>query len=176
MKRRPVPSARRSSRGGSSWTPDYDETDSDPTPEPEPPPAPKPTTGKTDPDDDDDNTVTLQAEDFDTGKGVKRATTNIGSLDTGDWIKFDDVNFGDGVTKLELRLALPSRAAGKKIEVRVGSQSGSLMGTLTTTGTGDWNVYRSQSTSLREISGVKDLFLVFRGGGGVAVIDSLKFS
>jgi len=166
---------------GSSWTPDYDDEET-PTPDPDPASTPTPTPkppvtggGKTDPGTGGDS-VTLQAEKFDAGKGVKRATTNIGSLDSGDWIKFDDVNFGDGVTQLELRLALPSRAAGKKIEVRVGGVAGSLLGTITTTGTGAWNVYKTQKKVINKVSGVKDLYLVFKGGDGVAVIDSLKFT
>jgi hypothetical protein len=166
---------------GSSWTPDYGDVetpDPTPTPDPAPTPTPKPPAtggGKTDPGTGGDS-VTLQAEKFDSGKGVKRAASNIGSLDSGDWIKFDDVNFGDGVTQLELRLALPGRAAGKKIEVRVGGVTGSLLGTITTTGTGAWNVYKTQKKGINKVSGVKDLYLVFKGGDGVAVIDSLKFT
>ena len=116
------------------------------------------------------------AEDFDAQRGVFKAPNVIGSLDTGDWVKYDNVNFGSGVTHVEMRLALPSRAAGKKIEIRVGGTSGSLLGTLTTTGTGDWDVYKSQSKAIKKLAGVQDLYLVFRGGGGVAVIDSLKFT
>ena len=168
------------SLGGSSWTPDYGVT---PAPEPEPAPAPTPTPTPTPkPPATGGGTgsggagVTLQAEDFDAGKGVQRAPNNIGSLDSGDWVKFDDVNFGTGVTRLDVRLALPSRAAGKKIEVRVGGTSGTLLGTVTTSGTGGWSTYKTQSKAINKVSGVKDLFLVFKGGDGVAVIDSLKFT
>jgi hypothetical protein len=58
----------------------------------------------------------------------------------------------------------------------VGGVTGSLLGTITTTGTGAWNVYKTQKKGINKVSGVKDLYLVFKGGDGVAVIDSLKFT
>jgi uncharacterized protein involved in type VI secretion and phage assembly len=57
-----------------------------------------------------------------------------------------------------------------------GSPTGSLLGTLTTTGTGDWDVFKTEGKSISKVSGVKDLYLVFKGGGGVGVLDSLKFT
>ena len=161
----------------SAWTPDYDDVDPEPTPDPDPAPAPPSGGDKTDPDTGSAGGLTLQAENFDAQKGVFKSATNIGSLDSGDWVRFDDVKFGSsGVTEVELRLALPSRAAGKKIELRVGSAWGSLLGTVTATGTGDWDVFKTQTKSISRTTGTHDLYLVFRGGSGVAVIDSIKFS
>ena len=137
--------------------------------EPAPAPAPAPTpTAK----------VTLQAEDYDAQRGVYRSSTNIGSLDSGDYVRFDDVNFGSaGFTRFTANLALPDRAEGGKIEVRVGGTAGKLLGTLTTDGTGSsWSTFESQSIALSKVTGVQDVYLVFRGRSGVAVLDSVSFA
>jgi hypothetical protein len=173
---------------GSDWIPDLgggEDPAVDPDPAPTPDPDPTPDNGgggtKTDPDPTPTPTptaggLTLQAEQFDGSKGVFKSPTNVGSLDSGDWIRFDDVDFGSGMTEVELRLALPSRAKGKKIELHEGSAWGALLGTVTTTGTGDWDVFGTKKGSIKKTSGVHDLYVVFKGGDGVAVVDSIKFS
>jgi hypothetical protein len=136
-----------------------------PTPEPEPTPAPAPS-----------GSVVVQAEAFDAHRGVFKATTNIGSLDNGDWVRYDDVNFGGGVTRVAAKLAVPSHADGQRIEIRVGGTSGTLLGTLRPDNTGGWATFENQSATIKSVRGVQDLYLVFRGSSGVAVLDSLSFS
>src|SRR5207237_2783724 len=87
-----------------------------PTPSPTPAPVPAPAGG-----------VTVQAEAFSAQKGVFKSATNIGSLDNGDWVRYDHVNFGNGVTKVTALLAVPSHADGQTIEVRVGGLTGTLL-------------------------------------------------
>lgn len=49
-------------------------------------------------------------------------------------------------------------------EIRLGSETGELVGTLTVATTGDWQVYETVSVDLtKKIEGVHDLFLVFNG-------------
>ena len=119
---------------------------------------------------------TLQAEAFDAQKGVAKNASNIGQLNDGDWVRFDDVNFAGGVTRVTAKLAVPSHMAGKSMEFRLGGVSGTLLGTLRTTSTGGWDSFKTQSTSLKNASGVKDLYVVFRGSGAVANLDSLTFA
>lgn len=132
---------------------------------PKPAPAPAPTSG-----------VVLQAENFDAQRGVFKASTNIGSLDNGDWIRFDDVNFGTGVSKVTAKLAVSNASAGQTIELRVGSASGTLLGKIIPGSTGGWNTFKNQSAAISKVTGVKDLYVVFRGRTGVAVLDSLSFA
>jgi parallel beta-helix repeat protein len=133
-----------------------------PTPAPTPAPSAK---------------VTLQAEKFDAHRGVYESATNVGSLDSGDWVRFDDVNFGSaGFTKFAANLTLPDRAEGGRIEVRVGGTAGKLLGTLTTDGTGGWGSFETQSIGISKVTGVQDVYLVFRGRSGVAVLDSVSFA
>jgi hypothetical protein len=137
------------------------------TPAPAPAPTPAPAAK-----------VTLQAEAFDAQSGVFRSSANIGSLDSGDWVRFDDVNFGSaGFTQFTANLALPDRAEGGKIEVRVGGTAGKLLGTLTTDGTGSaWDNFEDQAAGLAKVTGVQDVYLVFRGRSGVAVLNSVSFA
>ena len=142
--------------------------DEEPAPEPpaqEPEPAPQP-----------GDTVVVQAERFNAHRGVFKATTNIGSLDNGDWVRYDDVNFGDGVTRVTAKLAVPSHADGQSIEIRIGGTGGTLLGTLRPNSTGGWSTFKSQTATIKSVKGVQDLYLVFRGRTGVAVLDSLTFS
>jgi hypothetical protein len=138
----------------------------EPTPEPAPKPTPVPSSGD----------VVLQAEAFDAMRGVVKAPTNIGSLNNGDWIRFDDVNFGSGVSRVTAKLTVPSHMAGQVIELRVGGATGTLLGTLRPASTGSWRTFRDQSAAIKSVSGVQDLYVVFRGGGAVAVLDSLSFT
>ena len=142
--------------------------DEEPAPTPEPEPEPEPTPS--------DDTVVVQAEAFDAQRGVFKATTNIGSLDNGDWVRFDDVNFGNGVTRVTAKLAVPSHADGQSIEIRIGGTSGTLLGTLRPDSTGGWATFENQTATIKSVTGVQDLYLVFRGTSGVAVLDSLSFS
>ena len=118
----------------------------------------------------------LQAEAFDAQKGVTKTSTNIGYADNGDWLRFDDVNFGGGVTRVTAKLAVSASAAGQTIEFRVGSPTGTLLGSLTPRSTGGWATFANQSASINKVSGVQDLYVVFRGHSGVAVLDSLTFA
>jgi hypothetical protein len=108
---------------------------------------------------------------------VYQAAANVGSLDNGDWVRFDDVNFGTaGFTKFTANLTLPDRTEGGQIEIRVGGTAGKLLGTLTTDGTGGWSNFETQSTGISKVTGVQDVYLVFRGRSGVAVLDSVSFA
>lgn len=97
----------------------------------------------------------------------------VGSADSGDWIKFSNVDFGAGVTRMTARLA--TTRSGRLIEVRTGSPTGAIAGTLTTTSTGGWNTHTLQSATVA-LSGRHDLYLVFRGGSGVANLDWITFA
>ena len=137
-----------------------------------PPPPPPPSATRS-------ARVAIEAESFDLqgGGGVVKTETNIGSLDDGDWVKYASVDFGAGVTTFTARLALPATAAGRRIEIRTGGPTGTLLGVLTTVATGGWSVFADQRVALTNpTTGVHNLYLVFRGGNGVGVLDSFTFA
>ncbi|MFE9764194.1 carbohydrate-binding protein [Streptomyces sp. NPDC005808] len=112
-----------------------------------------------------------QAEHFTAQSGnqvVAQATAEggkaIGFTDSGDWISFKPYALADA-TRLSARVA--SAGAGGTIEVRAGSTTGTLLGTLTVPVTGAWDAYTDVSANLSgRPAGTTELFLVFRGPTG----------
>jgi parallel beta-helix repeat protein len=144
-----------------------------PTPPPPPPPPPAPVPPGT-----VDARGRIEAESYTDANGtIVRGPTNIGSLDSGEWVKYGPVDFGaGGITKFIARLAVSDTAAGKTMEVRVGSPTGTVIGSLRTTTTGGWSTYADQTATLTAaVTGVQDVYLVFKGGA-VAVLDSFTFA
>lgn len=63
------------------------------------------------------------------------------------------------------------------MEVRLGSTTGTLIGTLTTTSTGGWSPnLQEQSISLENATGVQNIYIVFKGYVGVGSFDWFKFN
>ncbi|GAA4607692.1 hypothetical protein BJY16_006461 [Actinoplanes octamycinicus] len=89
---------------------------------------------------------------------------NIGYLENGDYVKVKGVAFGSGATSFSARVA--SAAAGGRIEVRLGSPTGTLAGTCTVPGTGGWQTWTTVSCPVSGVSGTRDLYLRFTGGSG----------
>jgi hypothetical protein len=89
---------------------------------------------------------------------------NVAYVDNGDYIAFDNVNFGSGASSVALRVA--SQTSGGNIEIRLGSASGTLAGTCAVTSTGGWQSWTTKSCAISTISGVHNLYLKFTGGAG----------
>lgn len=93
---------------------------------------------------------------------VRRGTTNVGYIRNGTWIAFEDCDFENGVSSFTVNAS--SASAGGTIELRLGSSTGTLIGSVALANTGGWNTYASFSTTaLEPVAGVQDLYLVFRG-------------
>ena len=94
----------------------------------------------------------------DSGNGF--AVTDIGN---DSWLKFQNVDFGAGVVAFEARVSASS--GGNTIEVRLGSVTGTLIGTCDLPA-GD-QTWQTLATKLGDtMSGVNDVILVFKGGAG----------
>lgn len=117
----------------------------------------------------------LQAEAFSSMSGVVTMGTVIGFCDDGDWIRFNGVNLGSGCTTLRVRMAVPASNAGRPVEIRLGSPTGRLVGTLTTAATGSWDTYTEQTTTLTGAVDNQTVYCVFKGGGGVGNFDWFRF-
>jgi len=86
------------------------------------------------------------------------------SIENGDYVMLKGVDFGTGARSFEARVA--SATSGGTIELRLGSLTGTLIGTLTVTGTGGWQTWATRTTTISGAEGVKDLYLAFKGGSG----------
>ena len=98
----------------------------------------------------------------DTGGGM-----NVSSISNGDYIKIKDVDFLGGITSFEARVS--SSSSDAKIELRLDSKSGTLLGTCDVSGASSWS---TKACAVTGATGKHDLFLVFTGGGG----DLFKFN
>jgi hypothetical protein len=118
----------------------------------------------------------VEAESYNTQSGVNNYGTGIGALDTGDWACYTNVNFGGGATVFQAHIGVPAEYAGKQIQVRLNSNVGTLLGTLTVQSTGDWGTLTTQSTSITSTSGTQTVCLAFIGGYGAGNLDWIKFT
>jgi hypothetical protein len=95
------------------------------------------------------------------------AGMNVTSISNGDYIKVKNVDFLDGVTTFEARVS--SAASNAKIELRLDSQTGTLLGTCDVAGASSWT---TKTCTVSGGAGKHDLFLRFVGGSG----DLFKFN
>ena len=121
-------------------------------------------------------TWALQAENYSGMSGVVRVNDIIGNCDNGDWVCFNDLDLGPGYRQLVTRVGVPSQYAGQRMEVRLDSTTGSLVGTLTVQATGGWRDFQEQTISLSGASGIHDVYFCFKGGSGVGNFDWFKFA
>ncbi|MCR2807057.1 carbohydrate-binding protein [Paenibacillus soyae] len=100
---------------------------------------------------------------------------NVAFIDNGDFISFQNVDFGSGATSVQLRVA--SNTGGGKIEIRTGGANGALAGTCVVPGTGGWQSWITKTCSISTITGVQHLYLKFTGGvGNLFNVHWYKFS
>jgi len=109
-------------------------------------------------------------------QGSTPTARGFGSDDDGDWIRFNQVDLGLGAKSIDVLLAVPASNQGRFIDIRADSVTGPLLGTLTTVSTGSWDTYRPQHVALSSLSGIHDLYFMFRGGSGVANVDSFDLT
>jgi arabinoxylan arabinofuranohydrolase len=87
----------------------------------------------------------------------------VSYINNNDYLKVRGVAFGSGAKSLSARVS--SAASGGKIEVRLGSTSGTLVGTCTVVSTGDWQKYATVTCPISGATGTQDLFFKFTGSG-----------
>ncbi len=84
----------------------------------------------------------------------------IGWIEHGDWVRYDRIDFGSRTEKIEIRAA--SETAGGMIEIRRDSPEGELLGRCRVANTGGWQSWVSYQATIKPLSGVQTLCLVFK--------------
>lgn len=112
---------------------------------------------------------TIEAESYSSMSGVRTELSseggqNVGYIENGDYIVFNDVNFGPGATGFNVCVA--SGGAGGNIEIRLDNESGTLIGTCPVTGTDGWQNWVTKSCKVSDATGVRNVFLKFTGASG----------
>ncbi len=106
--------------------------------------------------------VRTEAETMAWGEGVETALDSLTGMyltdvTDGDYIKLVGVDFAKGATRFE---AMLKAASGASVEIRLDKADGTLAGTLAVKPSTAWSL---QSAKLSKLTGVHDLYLVFKG-------------
>ncbi len=118
-----------------------------------------------------------------TSFAVRSGTTNapcseggecLGWIMSGDWVRYEQMDFKQGVRQVEIRAA--SASEGGIIELRLDTPDGDLLGTCYVANTGGWQAWVSHKTTIKPVSGVKTLCLVFKGHNPSALNPRLWFA
>jgi hypothetical protein len=88
----------------------------------------------------------------DTGGGQ-----DIGSLSPGDWVSYSNINL-TGMTSIDFRVA--SVRTGT-LRVRLGSPTGTIIGTLDITSTGGWQNWVTSNIAITPAIGAQNIYLTF---------------
>ncbi|WP_291098831.1 MULTISPECIES: glycoside hydrolase family 43 protein [unclassified Flavobacterium] len=121
----------------------------------------------------------IEAETMAWSKGVKTDKSKetgmyVTQINNGDFIQVRGVDFADGAKKMEIIAA--SLNAGT-VEVRLDKEDGDIIGISKIENTGGWQNWKTFKTKVKKVSGVHDLFFVFKGGqGDLFNFDAWKFS
>lgn len=126
----------------------------------------------------------LEAEHFDTQSGIQTETTadplgggdNIGWIDHGDWVAFDDVNLA-GIEFVNLRVA--SAGTGGRIDLHRESLAGHRIGRAYVASTGGWQTWRDITIPISDPVGSGPLYLLFennQGDSGLLNVNYLEFT
>ncbi|MGW5470259.1 carbohydrate-binding protein [Streptomyces chartreusis] len=123
-----------------------------------------------------------QAEHYGDSSGVQivdhapaHGGKTVGLIENGDWISFKPYNLANARS---FTARVSSAGAGGTIEVRTGSPTGTLLGTVTAPVTGGWETFQDVTASLsNQPAASTPLYLVFKGGSGALFdVDEFSFS
>jgi glucose/arabinose dehydrogenase len=114
---------------------------------------------------------TRQAEHHGSASGIQivdkapaHGGRTVGHIENGDWIAFQPYVVANA-TSFTARVS--SAGAGGTIEVRAGSATGTLLGSVAVPVTGGWDTFTDVTTSLaNQPAGTTTLYLRFTGGAG----------
>jgi len=118
----------------------------------------------------------VEAEAFDMMYGATNWGGGISNFDSSDWIQYNNINFGSGVTHFLANVSVDDANAGGQIEVRLDDPNGPLLGTLTVKGTGGYNTYVTQSIPVNNVTGQRSVVLVGKGRSSIANLLWFRFS
>ncbi|WP_192805158.1 carbohydrate-binding protein [Noviherbaspirillum aerium] len=118
-----------------------------------------------------------EGESFSTSQGVVVEGSHLASLDNGDWAGYTQLNFGTGATVFEALVAVDPQFANQKLEIKLGSPTGTKIGEMIMQSTGSFANFQWQSTNLNQVvSGMQDVYFLAVGSFGVGNVDKFRFT
>lgn len=116
-----------------------------------------------------------EAETINTQNGIETRKDETGNLyvtdiENGDWIRVRGVDFGTtGASVFTAFVAADLKtgsATGGAIEIRLDSEDGTLVGTVPVSYTGGDESWKPETIAIDAVTGVQDVYFVFKGGEG----------
>lgn len=119
----------------------------------------------------------MAAASYSAQQGTAVAGGNVELIQQGDYLEYKGIDFGStGSRSFSIGLAVLNTYAGRKIQIRIGSPTGTVIGTVTTAGTGSWTTYKTQTVAVSKVTGVQTVYLTFAGTGYIANLAWFKFA
>lgn len=117
--------------------------------------------------------TTVEAESYSAMSGIAtencgEGTLQIKNINDGDWLVYNNYNFGTGQSTFSARCASDyMNGHSGAIELRLDSLTGPVIGTCNVepTAMNQWTIYKTFNTAITETSGVHNLYLIFKKTG-----------
>lgn len=109
-----------------------------------------------------------EAECYDDMNGIQtegclEGSLNVGWIQNNDWIRYNGFDL-TGMNSFKARVS--GNTSGSRIEIRTGSETGTLLGQLVVSNTAGNQNWVTDSINIQATSGEHDIYLVFKGGDG----------
>jgi len=125
----------------------------------------------------------LQAEAAAAQQGTQTEDTadagggkDVGWINNGDWLRFDDVNFGDtAATQLVARVSSQSDNGGR-MEIRIDTPANPPVATLQVNNTGGWQNWQTATAPVTSVTGLHTVFVTFADDAGDEFMNLNYFS
>jgi hypothetical protein len=110
----------------------------------------------------------LQAESANELAGIQSQDTedqgggqNVGWINRGDHLRFDDFVFGDvPARKAKFRVASAAAASGR-VQIRLDTPDAEPVGELSVSNTGGWQNWRTDAAALTPVTGTHTVYVTF---------------
>jgi hypothetical protein len=99
----------------------------------------------------------------------------LGGVSDGAWARYGHVDFTATAPTAFHARASADAAAGGTIEIHIDAIDGPLIGSCAITPTGSWTTYADFSASLTPVTGVHDVYLVFKPAAGATYVGNLNW-
>ena len=115
----------------------------------------------------------ISAATFNSSSGATVAADGTVSANGGNWIRFDRIDFGTGVKKLQMQLAAARRRPA--CQAALDTLDGRVLGSLSAGPGKHRGARHTQTAHVGKVTGVHALYLVFSGKRGPINLDWFSF-
>ncbi len=113
---------------------------------------------------------TIQAEGYSSQSGTQTETTtdtgggeDVGYIANGDWLAYNNIDFGSGGSSVSARLASGASISGN-VEVHLDSLSNPAIASIPMANTGGWQTWVTKTAAMSTVTGVHTVYLKFTSG------------